>query len=62
VRYNATPPIGIYAALNCTAPGLYCVQSKLQGGQPVPIPDFRSVPPVQTLHAPQQKKREAKPQ
>jgi len=62
VRDNATPPIGIYAALNCTAPGLYCVQSKLQGGQPVPIPDFRSVPPVQTLHAPQQKKREAKPQ
>lgn len=46
VRNNQPPPIDVYAALNCTAPGLYAVSSKLQGGAPVTIPDFRSVPPL----------------
>ena len=50
VRENLSPPIDIYAALNCTAPGLYAVASKLQAGLPVSVPDFRAVPPVQTLH------------
>lgn len=58
VRENATPPIDIYAALNCTAPGLYALSSKLQGGIPVTVPDYRAVPTVQTLHVPGKAARE----
>jgi predicted dehydrogenase len=34
-------PIDVYAALNCTAPGLYAVESKRRDGEPFSIPDFR---------------------
>jgi predicted dehydrogenase len=46
VRQNVPPPIDIYAALNCTAPGLYALSSKLQGGKPAAIPDYRAVSPM----------------
>jgi hypothetical protein len=41
VRTDATPPIDIYAALDMTIPGLCAYESAMQGGLPVPIPDWR---------------------
>jgi predicted dehydrogenase len=52
VRRGGPPPIDVYAALNCTAPGLYALSSKLQGGIPLPIPDYKAVAPVAQVRTP----------
>ncbi|HEX2186606.1 MAG TPA: Gfo/Idh/MocA family oxidoreductase [Chloroflexota bacterium] len=36
-----TPPIDVYRAMDYTVPGLISEQSILQGGTPLPVPDFR---------------------
>jgi hypothetical protein len=41
VRQGTSPPIDIHAALEMSLPGLCAHQSALQGGKPVPIPDWR---------------------
>ena len=41
VRHDTEPPIGIHAALDMALPGLCAHESALQGGQPVPVPDWR---------------------
>jgi predicted dehydrogenase len=41
VREDTVPPIDIYGALDMALPGLCAHQSALQGGHPVPIPDWR---------------------
>jgi predicted dehydrogenase len=43
VRNHSAPPIDVLAALNCSAPGLYALSSRLQGGIPVAIPDYRAM-------------------
>ncbi|HEU5319049.1 MAG TPA: Gfo/Idh/MocA family oxidoreductase [Chloroflexota bacterium] len=37
------PPIDVYRALDYTVPGLISEQSILQGGTPLPVPDFRAL-------------------
>jgi predicted dehydrogenase len=41
IRRDTPPPIDIYAALDMTLPGLCAYESAVNGGQPVPIPDWR---------------------
>jgi len=41
IRNDTRPPIDIYAALDMSLPGLCAHESALQGGAPVPIPDWR---------------------
>jgi len=41
VREDTAPPIDIYGALDMALPGLCAHQSALQGGTPIPIPDWR---------------------
>ena len=41
VRNDAMPPIDIYRALDMALPGLCAHESALQGGRPVPVPDWR---------------------
>jgi len=41
---DVTPPIDVYKALDFTAPGLVSEDSIRQGGQPLPVPDFRKQP------------------
>jgi hypothetical protein len=41
VEEDTASPIDIYAALDMSLPGLCAHQSAIQGGQPVPIPDWR---------------------
>jgi len=40
IRQDRTPELDIRAALNMTLPGLCAHQSALQGGAPVPVPDW----------------------
>ncbi len=37
------PPIDVYRAMDYTVPGLISEQSILQGGAPLPVPDFRAL-------------------
>jgi predicted dehydrogenase len=41
IRHDTPPPIDIYAALDMALPGLCAHESAQNGGQPVPIPDWR---------------------
>jgi predicted dehydrogenase len=41
IRAGAPPPIDVYRALDYTVPGLISEQSIIQGGVPLPVPDFR---------------------
>jgi len=41
IRHDLPPPIDIDAALAMTLPGLCAHESAMNGGQPVPIPDWR---------------------
>jgi predicted dehydrogenase len=43
VLNGTAPPIDVYRALDFTAPGLVSEQSIVQGGVPLPVPDFRPV-------------------
>jgi len=38
---DTRPPIDVYKALDFTAPGLVSEDSIIQGGKPLPVPDFR---------------------
>ena len=42
IRQDKAPPIDVYRALDYTVPGLVSEQSILQGGVPLPVPDFRT--------------------
>jgi predicted dehydrogenase len=41
IRHDRVPELDVYAALDMSLPGLCAHQSALQGGTPVPIPDWR---------------------
>ena len=41
VRCDTPPPLDIYAALDMALPGLCAHASALEGGRPVPVPDWR---------------------
>lgn len=43
IRDDKPSPIDIYTALDMTLPGLCAYESSVSGGQPVAIPDFRSL-------------------
>jgi hypothetical protein len=41
VRNDTRPPIDIYAALDMALPGLCAHESAVNGGKPIPVPDWR---------------------
>jgi predicted dehydrogenase len=43
IRNDKPSPIDIYAALDMTLPGLCAYESSVKGGQPIVVPDFRSM-------------------
>ncbi|MBI3969720.1 MAG: Gfo/Idh/MocA family oxidoreductase [Chloroflexi bacterium] len=43
ILHGRTPPIDVYRAMDYTVPGLISEQSIVQGGVPLPVPDFREV-------------------
>jgi hypothetical protein len=42
-------PIDVYKALDCCVPGIVALESRANGGAPVPVPDFR--PPDHSVQA-----------
>lgn len=42
IRNDTPPPLDIYAALDMTLPGLCAHESAMNGGRPVPVPDWRT--------------------
>jgi len=43
IREGAAPPVDIYAALDFSLPGLVSQESIARGGEPLPVPDFRTI-------------------